>query len=78
MPDAFMQSIARQSYRRQPETMYRRYITKLTLLETAVCFLSVQTSETYSAERRPMSIASSVVQSRKNFLSSADPVCDGC
>jgi putative ABC transport system substrate-binding protein len=35
--------IARRSYRRRPETMYRRFITYLRLQETAVCFLTEST-----------------------------------
>jgi putative ABC transport system substrate-binding protein len=37
MPDAFTSRIAHRSYWRQPETTYRRFITYLTLPETAVC-----------------------------------------
>ena len=44
MPDRFCQSIARQSYCWQRETMYRRSIRYLSLSETAVCFPTDPTS----------------------------------
>ena len=61
------QRIARRSYRRRPETTYRRFITYLTLPETAVCSPTDPTRQTTFAAPPLMSIAFCAARSRRSY-----------
>jgi putative ABC transport system substrate-binding protein len=62
--DAFMLGIARRSYRRRPETMYRRSIRHLSLPETAACSPTDPTKQTACVVPPLMWIASCAARSR--------------